>query len=335
MLSLVLTLWPLLLAAAVSREEPNACLLQQASSELQRAVLPLEQRQEPTDGDEGEESHGHHGGEGKAAHGHHGDKEPDLGSGKGDGDSEPESDHGLGGPDHPGLRTDKEESKHGHDDHPDKKKEESKHGHEDQNEREPEKKHHEKPGRGGHEKKNKPKEKQEDSPLASLRAELRLHIAISDLKGAEGGLQLFLKRLRTELAKAADIPIDRLDVLGIRGEYSDEGVSLFSKDIKASLQESPVLGDGKGSSRSIVDLEILPGTQPSELSPKGVYDSWKEQLRQKDSKLRKSPLKSLLLGATFGLNEGVEGYMPPEAHSEASRQAARLAAIALTLLYVL
>lgn len=274
MRSTLLLVCPLLLAAVVSQEEPNACLLQQGSSPLQRAVLVQEVRQHPTE---------HGDSNGKYAD--NAGQEP--GAGENDGSKDGEK---------PNKESAKEEEK---------KTPDEKHG----------EKSEKKEGEEGRRRRRKEKqggaEEKQDEDLTSLRLELRLHVSVGALKGTQGSLPVFLDRLQKALVKAASIPDDRLDVLGIRGEYSDEGVLL--EEVKASLSDSPVLAERADGGKSTVDLEVLPGADPKQPSPRDVFSLWKEQLKDKDSPLMKGPLKGIFLRAKLAERAGVEGLAPHHA----------------------
>lgn len=171
---------------------------------------------------------------------------------------------------------------------------------------------------GGHDKPKKKKKEaagddlDEDSPGASLRLELWLPVPISDLKSTKKGpLNVFLDTLQEELSAAAHVEVKRLDVLGVRGEYADEGVlSFFARDVKASLQEGPVVAEEI--SHSIIDLEVLPATQASDPSPQHILRVLRDELVKEDSSLMTGPLKDTLRGARLVIRQGVEGLLPHE-----------------------
>jgi len=151
----------------------------------------------------------------------------------------------------------------------------------------------------------------EDAPLASLRLELRLATPIGKLKDKEDPLPDFIKQLRKELAEAANIPVERLDILDVRGGYADEEeLSLLAKSIKSSVHDFPVLLEKRADGHSTIDIEVLPGAEPSDATPKDVYLVLKEQLAEKDSKLRQGKLKDVLKDAELTVQEGTEGLIP-------------------------
>lgn len=265
----------LLLAASMPHDEPSSCLLQQQSSPLQRTVLAQAGREDPHHGNSNEDK--------DSEDGSHSDHASNDNHGKDDKSDKPEGNNGNNN----NYNDDSDNSD----------------GQSNNDESE---------GSNKTEKKmqdNAPEE-MEDSPLASLRLELRLPTSLQDLKETKGPLSQFLERLARTLADVAKIPAERVDVLGVRGAYSDSGVLLLEKDLKASLSDGPVRAEER--KYSIVDLEILPSTHVSELSPKGVYELLKDQLSNKDSELKRGPLKDYLLGARLNMRSGVEGLLPHE-----------------------
>jgi len=283
MCSHILTALWLLLGAAIAHEEPSSCLLQKEGSQLQRAVLEQEVRQEP---------------EHSEKHGESADSEAS------DGDKKDSTNEKEGKESKDDEKTSKSEGKGN----------------------EPE---------GSNETKEGGDDNVKDAPLASMRLELRLPIPIEDLKGSKGPLDVFLGKLRKSLAHTAGIPLDRVDILGIRGGYSDEGVSFQEKQLKASPQESSQLAGEVG--HSTVDIEVLPGIHFNDLSPKAVFTVWKEALKRSDSPLRKGPMKDYVLGATLSEREGVEGLLPHEAvhPNGASRHRPYIVALVSTLCLLL
>lgn len=274
MCSTILLACPVLLAAALSQEEPNACLLQQGSSPVQRAVLLQDTRQHPSEHADHEASKGEESG-------HEDNKEKPQKHEK-----EEESTHVEKSEKH-GEKKEKKKQKWSH-------KEAEKH---------------------------KRQHGVEDEDLTSVRLELRLYVGVSDLKGTEGSLPVFLDRLEKVLVKAAGIPKDRLDVLGIRGEYTDEGV--FLEEVKSSLSDSPKLAKRTDLGRSTIDLEVLPGADSSQPSPRAVYALWKDQLKRKDGPLMGGPLKGIFKGAKLAEKHGVEGLAPHHAQESGSYNAWR------------
>lgn len=168
-------------------------------------------------------------------------------------------------------------------------------------------------------------EEEEAAPGASLRLELWLPISINDLKSdKKGPMSVFLDTLQRELARVANVSAKRFDMLGVRGEYTGEGVlSFFARDVKASLQEGPVVAIETTQSQSIVDLEVLPATQADDVSPKAILSQIEEQLADEDSSLMKGAMKDSLKGAKVNINQGVEGLLPRD-QSGAPRRCSRL-----------
>jgi hypothetical protein len=142
---------------------------------------------------------------------------------------------------------------------------------------------------------------------------LELHLQISEKKLEEKfGLAEFNDALKSEMATAAGIEPGRLEILGVRGSFPDAPISLVEQDIKASLQDTPILAQiqQKSDGHSIVDIEVLPGSQPSDLSPKGVFAKLSEELANRKSRLRKSSLKEVLKDAELIKLDGVDGMWP-------------------------
>jgi len=297
MQSLLLIAWTLLLAAGVPEEaEPGACLLQRSSSEVQRAALVQKGRQDPAHdlGNSNEEG-------GDAAN----NTEEGESSDKREEEKEPpakENDE---------KQKDEDDKDKDNQDETKKEKDAGKH---DKDKKDDEEKH------GEHGDKGKKKETDdgeesnelEETPGASLRLELWLPIPISDLKDKDkkGPLPVFLETLQKQFAEAANVSIKRLDMLGVRGEYSDDGVlSFFARDVKASLQDSPVVAE-EVDSHSIIDVEVLPATQTEDPSPQDILRVLREELSKEDSSLMKGSLKDTLTGARIIIRKGVEGLLP-------------------------
>lgn len=275
---LILIAWTLLLATAVPEvAEPGSCLLQTrqgSGGEVQQAALVEKTRQDPA------HDLGNSGNNEAAGANENDNDEPEK-------KDEGHAKHGDSEKKHGGEKSkdddEKEEKKDGCHDKPIKKKKDGESADID-----------------------------EDAPGASLRLELWLPVPISDLKSTKKGpLNVFLDTLQEELSAAAHVSIKRLDVLGVRGEYADEGVlSFFARDVKASLQEGPVVAEEI--SHSIIDLEVLPATQASDPSPQHILRVLRDELVKEDSSLMTGPLKDTLRGARLVIRQGVEGLMPHE-----------------------
>lgn len=316
----------LLLVAAVSNEEPSACLLQRRTTPLEQVLIQHERIRKP---DKDEEEAAANVNNANNAEG----KEDEQSSSEGskekkeeateEGEKEEKDSKGTKVKD---LDKDEEENDEGENDEKDiKGKKDKKSGKDEEDNEEDEKKDkntqkgdisEEKKGTNGH------------TNSESLRLELRLHTSIHDLKDSMGPLTDFMGTLQKALAKAAGITTDRLDVLGVRGEYeSDEGAtSFFEKDLKASLAEGPVLVEVTSGGKSIVDLEVLPATEKSDLAPHDVFSTLKEELGRKDGPLMKGLLKDVLQGAKLKERGGVDGFEPH--HSGTRRNEHRLSCLA-------
>jgi hypothetical protein len=155
--------------------------------------------------------------------------------------------------------------------------------------------------------------KEADGDGMSLRLELVLTMSLKQLQATdEGPLPELLKKLRAEIVNAVDMSAGRLNILGVRGEYLGEEssslleASLLRDDSLAGLQQ-----DAAG--QSIVDLEVLPGEDPSEKSSSRVATKLKDLLADKGSKLMKGSMKDILLGAELRVSPGVQGLTPAAA----------------------
>jgi len=257
--SFIVLLCPLQLlgAAVVTPDGPGACLLQQGTSQVQRAVALQEFEQHP--------EHHHHKDQDDS-------KEKRLDKyGKG---SNREEKKGYGG-----------EKQHDETGNPEDNKE-------------------------------KKKDSEDDGPkpeaqMASLRLEVHLAISMKELKRSNGRqLGSFLEKLHEGLAKAADIPRDRLDVLGVRGDLVAEGVAYDSKATPKESQKrrshsivDDVLAER---SHSIVDVEVLPGPDTEQLSAKAVFLRLQDKFKDDDSDLMAGALHKRLKGAKITVGEGVE-----------------------------
>jgi len=324
MQSLILVAWTLLLAAGVPEEaEPGACLLQRGSSDVQRAALVQKGRQEPAH-DLGSNS----GNNGDAADNSDPSRSSSNEDGKGGSEQSDKKDEEKKTPAQDENVEEEEENEEKQKDEGEKSKQkkdqpqpEDEEKENDEGDKQEKKQDHEethgddtghdgKKSKKGKEDTEKTDEMDEDTPGASLRLELWLPIPIADLKGTKKGpLKVFLETVQTEFATAANVSVKRLDMLGVRGEYTDEGVlSFFARDVKASLQESPVVAEEI--SHSIVDLEVLPATRAEDPSPQDILRVLREQIGKEDSPLMKGPLKDTLTEARLVIRQGVEGLLP-------------------------
>jgi hypothetical protein len=256
----LLVVWSLVLVAASSEEDPGACLLQQGSSHLQKAVLN-EIRRKP-DKEEKE----------SASNEESSNEEPEEGDEKSISEKKDEKGDDKGEKDEDVGKSD-----------------------------------------SGRRRRRKSDEEERPSAVESLRLELNVAVPIKELKGSKKGpLTKFTDRLKKALAKAADIPAKRLDVLGVR----EAGVSLL-QDPEASLLDSQAKSVEAGSDHSIVDVEVLPGNKAKkDKSPKEVFKEIKEQLKRKGSPLMKGEMKAELKGAEVSVHSGVEGL---SGHDSGSR----------------
>jgi len=335
---LILLVWASSLAAAASdEEEPGSCLLQKRNSDLQQVAHVQERRQEP-ESDDDEQTSG--------SDANQKDATSDLGA------DAPKKDSGD-----PSEDKNTSVKKNGEEEGDfDKKIKKEKEKFDKKSEKEQ--------GEGNNDDENGERDK--DASMESLRLELWLPVSMKDLKGDKGDLSLYLDTLKTELATAGNISTDRLDMLGVRGDYEDEGASgkeeekkegasnsseerkadkdkdqeeeskpasFFSKDIKASLQDGPVVAlEESAESQSIIDIEVLPSANASDPSPQKALTKIREQLGDDGSPLMKGPLKKTLSGAKLVMGAGVSGLLP---NSGATHQESRLAPLvvaAVTLL---
>lgn len=151
---------------------------------------------------------------------------------------------------------------------------------------------------------------------ADMMVELRIPTTLQDIQQSKRGpLSAFLDVVQTELAKAGMLSIDRLQLLGIRGEYTrvplnksdtsvleknngigggDRGVGSFSYDLYRN-------GETMANQYVIVELGIVPGSKGSSLepAPEGILKSWKNQLVTPGSTLLGGPLGEILHGASI------------------------------------
>lgn len=149
---------------------------------------------------------------------------------------------------------------------------------------------------GTHDKKEEEKDKKskekpsglELDPMAIMRVELHLKPDLKAIhKSQQGGLSSFLEVLRSEISKAARVPLEQISVLGARGAY----VKLSTN----SLIDVSMLEAEHG--ESIIDFEVLPGKFYTDRSPKSVFKQLQDTVHDKSSKIMKGPLKDLLAGS--------------------------------------
>jgi len=157
----------------------------------------------------------------------------------------------------------------------------------------------------------------------SMGKRLELHIprsleTIHD--GPQGPLGKFIDTVRDQFCQAVGVPLERLKVLGVRGEdvaFGTTGVrnnTMVSILLQAGprvgalMQESSSRSTVKGpvstcwwrkSRCSIVDLEALQRSNISEPTTSAIIEAWEDQLGEPQSYLMRGPLSQILRRATL------------------------------------
>lgn len=167
-------------------------------------------------------------------------------------------------------------------------------------------------GRQGHVKatlgkKKLPNKKVEaDSGLVTL--ELRIPTSLEKIQDSKNGpLSVFLDTVQSEFCKAVKLSHDRLQLLGIRGEYiriprNESGTSVLLKNTGSSRGKSSHSNHNQFETMAdqhvIVELEILPGNPgTSHATPESIFALWKAQITSSGSSLLQGPLGPVLQGA--------------------------------------
>lgn len=137
--------------------------------------------------------------------------------------------------------------------------------------------------------------------------ELRMPVSLQQIQNDHvGPLSAFLDTVQSELCKAGKLSNSRLQLVGIRGEYTrvpaNQSVALsltknttglkteiWGKDEYANMADQHV----------IVELEVMPGKEYSEPTIDSIEAAWKTQLTTIGSPLLHGPLGMLLKGASI------------------------------------
>lgn len=172
---------------------------------------------------------------------------------------------------------------------------------------------------------------------SSIILELRIPTSLQTIQASRHGpLSAFLDKVQNELCKVGKLSNDRLQLLGIRGEYTrvpvnESGTSVLQKsDTETKFppqiltdqkvfpttimtdHESMPLGYGSLSSQYhhnqfetmadqhvIVELEILPGGHTLDATPGSIFKLWKTQIMNPGGSLLRGPLGQVLKGASI------------------------------------
>lgn len=146
-------------------------------------------------------------------------------------------------------------------------------------------------------------------PSSSVITELFIPTSLQRIQDSRSGpLSVFLDAVQRELCKVGKLSNDRLQLLGIRGEYTrvpvnQSGVSVLTKDgrngsmISQSVHHNEL--ETMTDQHVIVELEILPGSRNEESPAEDVFALWKAQLLHSGSSLLRGPLGTVLSGATM------------------------------------
>jgi len=136
--------------------------------------------------------------------------------------------------------------------------------------------------------------------------ELRIPTSLQKIQGGRlGPLSVFLDTVESELCKAGKLSNNRLQLLGIRGEYTrvplnkSSSISLTGNNgTNSSLwDEHPIMT--MADQHVIIDLEVLPGSSGFEPTPEDISSLWKAQLTTAGSPLLRGPLGMLFKGASI------------------------------------
>lgn len=137
--------------------------------------------------------------------------------------------------------------------------------------------------------------------------ELRIPTSLQKIQdGRIGPLSAFLDTVQSELCKVGKLSNSRLQLLGIRGEYTrvplnqSGAVSLTGNDgmNSSSWGEHHIMT--MADQYVIIDLEVLPGSsglESTEPTTEEIFSSWKTQLSTAGSPLLKGPLGMIFNGA--------------------------------------
>jgi len=139
--------------------------------------------------------------------------------------------------------------------------------------------------------------------------ELRIPTSLQRIQDSRSGpLSVFLDAVQRELCNIGNLSNDRLQLLGIRGEYTrvppnQSSASILSESsqnrsmIPQSLHHNQV-ENTMTDQRVIIELEILPGSR-TEATAEEIFTFWKKQLATPGSSLLQGPLRTVLGSATM------------------------------------
>jgi hypothetical protein len=139
--------------------------------------------------------------------------------------------------------------------------------------------------------------------------ELRIPASLQQIQdGDVGPLSAFLDTVQSELCKAGQLKSSRLQLVGIRGEYTQvpvnqsDSLSLTkqngTKNLKSSFWDHHELAT-MADQHVIVELEVSPGKEHSERTVDSIEAEWKTQLTSIGSPLLHGPLGMLLKDASM------------------------------------
>lgn len=169
---------------------------------------------------------------------------------------------------------------------------------------------------------------------SSIILELRIPTSLQTIQASKHGpLSAFLDKVQNEFCKVGKLSNDRLQLLGIRGEYTrvpvnESGTSVLQNAFPPTIMterflnafpttimtdhESMPLGYGSLNSQYhhnqfetmadqhvIVELEILPGGHTLDATPESIFKSWKTQIMNPGGSLLRGPLGQVLKGASI------------------------------------
>lgn len=158
---------------------------------------------------------------------------------------------------------------------------------------------------------------------SSIILELRIPTSLQIIQASNNGpLSAFLDKVQNELCKVGKLSAQRLQLLGIRGEYTRVPVNASGTSVleEAFPTAGMVMADhgsmplGYGTLSShyhhtqfetmtdqhvIVELEILSGAGNLDATPESIFALWKAELLTSGSSLLRGPLGQVLRGASI------------------------------------
>jgi len=144
----------------------------------------------------------------------------------------------------------------------------------------------------------------------TLRVEMHLVPEVGTLhQGPFGPMPMFVRKVRAAVCEALDVPLRRLQPLGVRGAWIDMNLAQLQEEmpyrlveeanVNGTLNETTGQGTLTTDHGTILDFEVLQGASATDPTPPQIARTWRSQLSDEGSPLRSTILGEILAGATL------------------------------------